>query len=87
MVRAGDGAIKLESFTLEGEGLYVRLKGGLPLTMPLGAAPLNLTLELMPKPEFLERQKFVFLLLTKYLTSPGHYEIPIRGTLAKPAIQ
>ena len=87
MVRASSGAINLESFTLEGEGLYVRLKGGLPLTTPLGAAPLNLTLELMPKPDFLERQKFVFLLLTKYLTTPGRYEIPIRGTLAKPAIQ
>jgi hypothetical protein len=41
----------------------------------------------MPKPEFLEGQKFVFLLLTKYLTTPGHYQIPVRGTLAKPVIQ
>lgn len=87
MARASAGILTLESFTLEGEGLYVRLKGDFPLTAPPGAAPLNLTLELMPKPEFLERQKFVFLLLTKYLTTPGRYEIPIRGTLAKPAIQ
>lgn len=87
MVRAGGGKITLESFTLEGEGLYVRLKGDLPVTTPPGAAPLNLTLELMPKPEFLERQKFVFLLLAKYLTTPGRYEIPVRGTLAKPLIQ
>jgi len=35
----------------------------------------------------MEKQKFVFLLLSKYLTSPGAYQIPIRGTLAKPAIQ
>jgi hypothetical protein len=41
----------------------------------------------MPKPGFLESQKFVFLLLTKYLTTPGHYQIPVRGTLAKPVIQ
>lgn len=87
MVRAKGGMLALESFTLQGEGLYVRLKGDLPLTTPPGAAPLNITLEMMPKPEFLEKQKFVFLLLTKYLTTPGRYEIPIRGTLANPHIQ
>ena len=87
MVRAGGGVLTLGSFTMEGEGLYVRLKGDLPLTTPPGAAPLNITLEMMPKPEFLEKQKFVFLLLTKYLTTPGRYEIPIRGTLANPLIQ
>jgi type II secretion system protein N len=81
------GKAVLESFTFQGEGLYVRLKGDFPVTTPLGAAPLNLTLELMPKPDFLEKQKFVFLLLAKYLISPGAYQIPIRGTLAKPVIQ
>ncbi|HEY6839178.1 MAG TPA: type II secretion system protein GspN, partial [Geobacteraceae bacterium] len=86
MLRASGGKVVLESFTLDGEGLYVRLKGDFPLTIPVSAAPLNLTLELMPKPDFLDRQKFVFLLLTKYVTSPGHYEIPVRGTLGKPAV-
>lgn len=87
MLRTGGGRAALESFTLQGEGLYVRLKGEMPLAAPLPAAPLNLTLELMPKPDFLEKQKFVFLLLARYLASPGHYQVPIRGTLAKPAIQ
>jgi type II secretion system protein N len=77
----------LETFSLQGRGIYVRLKGEIPLAERLGSAPLNLTLELMPKPSFLESQKFVFLLLTKYLTTPGHYSIPVRGTLAKPMIQ
>ena len=31
--------------------MYVRLKGDFPLTAPPGA-PLNLTLEMMPKPIF-----------------------------------
>lgn len=87
MLRRKGGAIMLESFTLQGEGMYVRLKGDFPLTTPPGTAPLNLTLELMPKAEFLDKQKFVFLLLTKYLVSPGNYQVPIRGTLAKPLIQ
>jgi type II secretion system protein N len=86
MLRVNAGKITLESFTLDGEGLYARLKGDLPLTTPLGAAPLNLALELMPKADFLERQKFVFLLLVKYQKSPGHFEIPIRGQLRKPAV-
>ena len=85
-VRAGGGKLNLESFTLEGDGLYVRLKGDLPLAATIAAAPLNLTLELMPTAEFLDRQKYVFLLLVKYQKSPGHYEVPIRGTLGKPAI-
>ncbi|HKZ16770.1 MAG TPA: type II secretion system protein GspN [Geobacteraceae bacterium] len=77
----------LETLSLQGSGIYVRLKGEIPFVEPTASAPLNLTLELMPKPAFLESQKFVFLLLTKYLTTPGHYTIPIRGTLAKPMIQ
>lgn len=87
MIRRKGAMLALESFTLQGEGLYVRLKGDFPLVVPPGEAPLNLALELMPKPEFLDKQKFVFLLLTKYLISPGNYRIPINGTLAKPLIQ
>ncbi len=85
--RVNGGKVSLESFTLQGKGLYVRLKGDMPVASPPGSAPLNMTFELMPKPEFLEGQKFIFILLSKYLSSPGHYQIPIRGTLAKPAIQ
>jgi type II secretion system protein N len=87
MYRLNGGRGTLESLSLQGKGIYVRLKGEIPFVSPPGAAPLNLTLELMPKPSFLENQKFIFLLLTKYLTTPGHYQIPIRGTLAKPLIQ
>ena len=81
------GRARLKSFTLNGDGIYVRLKGDSVLAKPVGNSPLNLTLEMMPKPAFMERQKFVFLLLTKYQSSPGAYSIPIRGTLARPAPQ
>ncbi|WP_243369907.1 type II secretion system protein GspN [Geotalea sp. SG265] len=86
MLRIGGGKANLESLTLDGEGLYTRLKGDIPLTNPLSIAPLNLTLELMPRPQFLEKQKFIFLLLLKYQTSPGHYQLPVRGTLGKPSV-
>ena len=82
----GKGRAELKSFTLDGDGIYVRLKGDTVLAAPLGNSALNLTMEMMPKPAFLERQKYVFLLLTKYQSSPGAYSIPIRGTLAHPAV-
>ncbi|SNB47411.1 type II secretion system protein GspN [Geobacter sp. DSM 9736] len=85
-LRVTGGRILLQSATMQGEGLYVRLKGDVPLVASLPSAPLNLILELMPKPEFMERQKFVFLLLAKYLDTPGHYQIPIRGTLSHPSV-
>lgn len=80
------GKATLESINLQGDGLYARLSGDLSLGSPLGGSPLTLALELMPKPEFLEKQKLVFLLLAKYLQSPGHYRIPVQGTLTAPAI-
>lgn len=86
-IKLSGGKAILESVTLQGEGIYARLSGDFPIMTPLGAAPLNLSLELMPKPEFMARQQAVFLLLAKYLYTPGHYRIPIRGTLAKPAMQ
>jgi type II secretion system protein N len=86
MFRVAAGKGTLESLTFRGEGIYSRLSGTLPVSGPLANAPLDLTLELMPKPDFLERQKFVFLLLAKYQASPGSYRIPVKGVLLKPAI-
>jgi type II secretion system protein N len=87
MFRAAGGKGNLESLTFQGDGIYLRLKGSLALADPLGASPLNLKIELMPKPEFLEKQKLVFMLLAKYLKSPGFYQIPVTGTLMGPSIR
>jgi type II secretion system protein N len=86
MIRVTDGKARLESLTLQGEGLYMRLSGYLPMGVNADAAPLDLVLEIMPKPEFLEKQKLVFLLLAKFAVSPGVYRVPIKGTLLKPEI-
>lgn len=85
MIRVADGKARLESFTMEGDGLYMRLSGNLP-GGAAALAPINLTLEIMPKPEFLEKQKLVFMLLAKFMTSPGVYAVPVKGTLLKPVI-
>ena len=86
MVRITDGKARLESLTLQGEGVYMRLSGDLPQGVNADAAPLDLVLEIMPKPEFLDKQKLVFLLLAKFMVSPGVYRVPIKGTLLKPEI-
>ena len=86
MVRVSDGKARLESFTIEGDGLYMRLSGDVPSGADAASSPLNMTLEIMPKPEFLEKQKLVFMLLAKFMTAPGVYTVPIRGTLLKPTI-
>lgn len=83
-IKEGKGTI--ESFTLQGDDLYVRLKGALPLADPLPATPLDLTLELMPKPALLDKQKLIFLLLLRFQDTPGHYQIPVKGTLGKPQV-
>jgi len=87
MIRISGGGATIESFTLQGSSLYARLKGSILPGGNLQAAPLNMTLELMPKPDFLDKQKFIFLLLAKYLDTPGHYQIPIKGVLGKPAME
>lgn len=86
MIRITGGKGSLESFTLQGDDLYVRLKGGLPFADPLPATPLDLQLEIMPKPALLEKQKLIFLVLLKYQDTPGHYLIPVKGTLGKPQV-
>jgi type II secretion system protein N len=86
MIRITNGKARLESLTLQGEGIYMRLSGDLPLGVNADAAQLDLVLDIMPKPEFLEKQKLVFLLLTKFMVSPGVYRVPIKGTMLKPEI-
>lgn len=85
-VKIVNGKAFLESFTLQGEGVYMRLSGELPSGDSVMTSPLNLSLEIMPKPDFLEKQKLVFMLLSKFAVSPGVYRIPVKGTLLKPEI-
>jgi type II secretion system protein N len=85
-VRVADGRARLESFTLLGDGVYMRLSGDLPGGANAATSPLQLTLEIMPKPEFMDKQRLVFLLLAKFAASPGVYKVPIRGTVLKPVI-
>ncbi|HWI40295.1 MAG TPA: type II secretion system protein GspN [Verrucomicrobiae bacterium] len=86
LVRVGDAGGTIESLTFEGSGLYARLSGTLGRAAVPAAVPLDLVLELMPQAAFMESQKLVFLLLARYTASPGHYRIPVRGTISGPVV-
>jgi type II secretion system protein N len=86
MVKVTDGKARLESFTLEGDGVYMRLSGDIPTGANAAVTPLSMSLQIMPKADFLEKQKLVFMLLARFMTAPGIYTVPIRGTLLKPLI-
>jgi type II secretion system protein N len=70
---AGD-SVRITSFALEGNGIYARVSGDIT------AGKMNLIVELMPEKSFKD-SNFIFLVLEKYKTSPGHYSIPITGSL------
>lgn len=80
--REAKGAMTLEgptlsivSFTMEGEGIYARIRG------KIAGKTLNVTLELMPDASF-RGEAIMLAALTNYKVSPGYYVIPITKTLA-----
>ncbi len=66
--------IRIISFAMEGKGIYARIKGDVTGRM------LNLTMEIMPDAA-LEGQDLMFSMIRRYEVSPGHYSIPVRGTI------
>ena len=87
IIRVADEHIRLESVSIQGEGIYARLSGTIHNN---GAEaenlPLNLVLEIMPKSDYLKQQKIFFHLLSRFMVSPASYRIPLRGTLSNPEI-
>jgi|Deesub1362A_J573_1020465.scaffolds.fasta_scaffold00013_170 type II secretion system protein N len=63
--------IKVKSFSIEGKGLYARLKG------TIQGRTINVKLELMPE----EPEPLIFALLKKYQVSSRYYVIPIKRVL------
>ena len=75
--------ITVDSLAMQGDGIYLRLTG---TTSIAPNAPLNLSLQLMPTPGFIERQKSIFMFMMLYQTAPGSYTLPISGTLTSPQL-
>lgn len=66
--------IGVTSFSLEGDGIYARLRGNIT------GKTVRMTMELMPAKSFVEKNP-IFTLLALYKDSPGHYSIPITSTV------
>jgi len=85
--RSTGGRGTLESLSFQGDGIYLRMQGRISGSHPGAASSLDLFLDLMPKPGFMEKQSLVFMALAPYRMSPGVYRIPIGGTLGMPVIR
>jgi len=85
--RSTGGKGTLESLAFQGDGIYLRMQGRISGSHPGAASSLDLSLDLMPKPGFMEKQRPVFQALAPYRTSPGVYRIAVGGTLGKPVIR
>lgn len=83
IVKIKGQTVVIDNLALQGNGIYLRLGGTLSVA---AGSPLNLNLELMPGAEFMEQQKTVFLFMLPYQVSPGHFKLPIAGTLANPQL-
>ncbi len=84
------GVLKLEgnslvvnSLAMQGDDIYLRTSGTIQIN---GSLPISLITEIMPKAESIERNKAVFLMMTRYQVAPAVFRLRIRGTLANPSL-
>jgi type II secretion system protein N len=67
--------IKIVSFSLEGRGIYARIKGN------IRGGNMDLTMEIMPDSSF-TGNSYIFSMIDNYKVSPGYYVIPIKSTIS-----
>jgi type II secretion system protein N len=74
LVTLKDGALDVRSFTLQGDGVYARVKGNAT------GQRLNMDVELMMDSSFRETP-ILQALVRQYQVSPGYYVIPLKTAL------
>lgn len=74
MVTIRGDAVEVHSVSLEGEGIYARLKG------QIKGEELDMTVELMPESTFNDTTNLLWMARI-YQNSHGHYLIPLKGSL------
>lgn len=73
--------LNVKALEIVGKGLRARLKG------KVKGDKLNLTLELFPDAKTVDENQILLAGIDQYKRSPGHYSIPIKGTLSHPVIR
>ena len=66
--------IRIRSFSLEGKGIYARLKG------MIAGGRMDLTIETMPDALLIRERAHSFSLIENFKVSPGYYVIPIKSS-------
>ena len=74
-------SLHVKALEIVGEGIRARLKG------VIDGDNLDLTLELFPDAKTVGENQLLLDGISKYRRSPGHYSIPIKGTLSHPVIR
>lgn len=70
LLAVGNEITEFKSFTLEGDGVYARVKGN------LAGDTIDLKMEVMPEASF--KKPSLLMLIEPFKVSPGYYVIPIK---------
>ncbi len=74
-------SLNVKALEIIGKDIRARLKG------LIKSGNLNLTLELFPNAKTVNENQFLLAGIEQYKRSPGHYSIPIKGSLSHPVIR
>lgn len=75
--------LKLNGLWLEGKEFSARLQGIINVSSPFKSSPIDLTLEITPKPQLIKNDTLLFL-IKNYRKSINFYSIPLKGTIGNP---
>ena len=75
--------LKLNGLWVEGKELSARLQGIVNVSSPFKNSPIDLTLEITPKPQLIKNDTILFL-IKDYRKSINYYSIPMKGTIGNP---
>lgn len=73
--------VHVKGLEIEGDRLHGRIKG------KITDGALDLAIEIFPDAEATKENSFILAGLLKYQESPGHYKIPVTGTIARPVVR
>lgn len=72
--------MRLDGLWIESNDLSARIKGAIKIAAPVGASPVDLTLELVPSDNLLGKE-YLLSFISSYKKSANYYSIPVKGTL------
>ncbi|HBG46072.1 MAG TPA: type II secretion system protein GspN [Deltaproteobacteria bacterium] len=75
-----DCSIRLNGLWIDGAQISMRLLGDIRISRPLSESPVDMTIEIVPHGDLLEKQ-YMLSPIANYRKSANFYSIPLKGTL------